>query len=135
MESPMMRRKWTVDDDALLRRLSEEGVTTAAIGRALGVTKNAVCGRRGRLSLPKRPSPIKKRLLPRTGLLGGIAGLLAHQCRFPIGEGAEMTFCTATAVEWRPYCAEHMRRTHVSLGRVSGKLPATYWIKARVSPR
>ncbi len=130
-----MRKEWTSDDDALLRRLSDEGVTTAAIGRELGVTKNAVCGRRGRLSLPKRPSPIKKHSLPCTGLLGGIAGLLTHQCRFPFGEGASMTFCAATAIEGRPYCAEHMRRTHIPAGRAPKGLPATYWVKARVSPR
>ncbi len=129
----MMRKEWTSEDDALLRQLSEDGLPTSVIARVLGVTKNAVCGRRGRLCLPKRPSPIKKRSLPCTGLLGGIAGLLQHQCRFPIGEGAAMTFCVAEAVEGRPYCAEHMKRTHVPIGRVPGKLPASYWIKTRTS--
>ena len=36
-----------------------DGETTAAIGRRLGVSKNAIIGKAGRMGLPERPSPIK----------------------------------------------------------------------------
>jgi len=35
------------------------GLSTVAIGRAMGITKNAVVGRARRLGLPPRPSPIR----------------------------------------------------------------------------
>jgi GcrA cell cycle regulator len=51
--------EWT---DAAIERLRElwaEGLPTLAIGRAMGISKNAVVGRARRLRLPPRPSPIK----------------------------------------------------------------------------
>ncbi len=51
---------WTEDTIARLRNLWDEGHTTAEIGRRLGVTKNAVVGKAHRLSLPARPSPIRR---------------------------------------------------------------------------
>ncbi len=47
-----------------LRRLWDEGHSTAEIGRRLGVTKNAVVGKAHRLDLPKRPSPIQRSTHP-----------------------------------------------------------------------
>src|SRR6185312_11559733 len=41
-----------------LRTLWAEGLSTAAIGRRMGVSKNAVVGKVHRLHLPARPSPI-----------------------------------------------------------------------------
>jgi GcrA cell cycle regulator len=43
-----------------LRSLWDEGHSTAAIGRRLGVSKNAVVGKAHRLDLPDRPSPIRR---------------------------------------------------------------------------
>ena len=43
-----------------LRALWDEGLSTAEIGRRLGVTKNAVVGKAHRLVLPARPSPIRR---------------------------------------------------------------------------
>lgn len=48
-------------DDPLrepLTRLWDEGLTTAEIGRQLGIKKNAVIGKAHRMGLPARPSPI-----------------------------------------------------------------------------
>ncbi len=131
-----MHMEWTGEDDEVLRRLSEDGLPTSAIARVLGRSKNSVCGRRGRLGLPKRPSPIKEWPTPPVLVLEGIAGLSRHQCRYPIGEGAAMRFCEEQAVEGRPYCLEHMRCTHLVPGhRAKGQLPASYWIKAKVLVR
>lgn len=61
-----MRRRpsgspWTPERDAELRRRWEAGETGGQIGRAMGLTKDAVIGRARRLELPLRPSPIKPR--------------------------------------------------------------------------
>jgi len=49
---------WTSAQIDYLRQLWGEGHSTAAIGRAMGISKNAVIGKAHRLELPARPSPI-----------------------------------------------------------------------------
>jgi GcrA cell cycle regulator len=51
---------WTEDAIATLRRLWSEGVSTAEIGRRMGISKNAVVGKAHRLNLAPRPSPIRR---------------------------------------------------------------------------
>jgi GcrA cell cycle regulator len=51
---------WNDEIVGRLRRLWNDGHSTAEIGRRLGVSKNAVIGKRHRLELPARPSPIKR---------------------------------------------------------------------------
>jgi GcrA cell cycle regulator len=50
--------EWNEESIARLRALWAEGLSTAAIGRRMGVSKNAVVGKAHRLNLPSRPSPI-----------------------------------------------------------------------------
>jgi len=52
--------EWNEDINDRLRSLWSEGLSTAEIGRRLGVSKNAVVGKAHRLKLPARPSPIRK---------------------------------------------------------------------------
>ncbi|MCQ8276846.1 GcrA cell cycle regulator [Acetobacteraceae bacterium KSS8] len=52
--------EWTDESIARLRALWQEGLSTAEIGRRMGITKNAVVGKAHRLDLPARPSPIRK---------------------------------------------------------------------------
>jgi GcrA cell cycle regulator len=52
---------------AALRSLWGEGLSTAEIGRRLGVTKNAVVGKARRLDLATRPSPIRQGGRPKPG--------------------------------------------------------------------
>jgi GcrA cell cycle regulator len=52
--------EWTEAVIAELRRLWAEGLSTAEIGRRLGVSKNAVVGKAHRLGLDPRPSPIRR---------------------------------------------------------------------------
>ncbi len=52
--------EWNDEVIARLRALWDEGHSTAEIGRRLGVSKNAIVGKAHRLSLPPRPSPIKR---------------------------------------------------------------------------
>ena len=51
--------EWNGTTIARLRQLWAEGMSTAAIARAMNVSKNAVVGKAHRLLLPPRPSPIK----------------------------------------------------------------------------
>ncbi len=52
--------EWNEDTIARIRALWDEGLSTAEIGRRMGVTKNAVVGKAHRLNLPARPSPIQR---------------------------------------------------------------------------
>ncbi|GBQ76256.1 hypothetical protein AA14337_0467 [Acetobacter malorum DSM 14337] len=52
--------EWTDETIARLKELWAEGLSTAEIGRRLSITKNAVVGKAHRLSLPPRPSPIRR---------------------------------------------------------------------------
>ena len=52
--------EWTDDVISHLRAYWTEGLSTAEIGRRLGVTKNAIVGKAHRLDLPARPSPIRR---------------------------------------------------------------------------
>ncbi|MCW8307939.1 GcrA cell cycle regulator [Acidiphilium sp. PA] len=51
---------WTDDAIMRLRSLWDDGLSTAEIGRRLGISKNAVVGKAHRLDLPARPSPIRR---------------------------------------------------------------------------
>uniref|UniRef100_UPI0022EA7F36 GcrA family cell cycle regulator n=1 Tax=Falsiroseomonas oryzae TaxID=2766473 RepID=UPI0022EA7F36 len=51
---------WTAEAIERLRALWAEGHSTAEIGRRMGISKNAVVGKAHRLSLPPRPSPIRR---------------------------------------------------------------------------
>ncbi|MCA0451754.1 MAG: GcrA cell cycle regulator, partial [Proteobacteria bacterium] len=51
---------WTPEQISELTRLWGEGLTTAEIGKRLGISKNAVVGKAHRLNLPARPSPIRR---------------------------------------------------------------------------
>jgi GcrA cell cycle regulator len=52
--------EWTSDRIAELTRLWNEGLSTAEIGKMLGISKNAVVGKAHRLHLASRPSPIRR---------------------------------------------------------------------------
>ena len=52
--------EWNDETIVRLRALWNEGLSTAEIGRRMGVSKNAVVGKAHRLGLPPRPSPIRR---------------------------------------------------------------------------
>lgn len=55
---------WTDERIEQLRKLWDQGLSASAIGKQLGVSKNAVVGKAHRLKLPPRPSPIRKGTRP-----------------------------------------------------------------------
>ena len=57
--------EWNEETIQKLRALWAEGLSTAEIGRRMGVSKNAVVGKAHRLALPARPSPIRRDVVGR----------------------------------------------------------------------
>jgi GcrA cell cycle regulator len=57
---------WTSEAIEKLRAYWGEGLSTAEIGRRMGISKNAVVGKAHRLNLTTRPSPIRQPTMPRT---------------------------------------------------------------------
>lgn len=93
---------WTTELVAELVRLWNEGASTAEIGRRLGISKNAVVGKAHRLSLPPRPSPIRRQTAKVTKFSG-------PACQWPIGDprNPDFRFCNDPAAPGKPYCAHH----------------------------
>jgi GcrA cell cycle regulator len=102
-----MTSDWTPDRIAALIALWNEDLSTAEIGRRLGITKNAVIGKVHRLGLPqRRPSPKARIELPNVLKL---EALRIGMCSWPIGEpgDAAFHFCGASVVPGKPYCSHH----------------------------
>ena len=132
---------WTDEQVEELKRLWEKGLTTGEIGKALGVSKNAVVGKAHRLGLNGRPSPIrrgdeeentvsapeeKKKPAKTTPAKKGqekaskklftVNDLTSTSCRWPIGDpkDEDFHFCGKEALPDKPYCAEHAEIAYVS---------------------
>lgn len=54
--------EWSNEQIEQFKALWDEGATVAEISRRLGVSKNSIAGKRFRLGLKTRPSPIKRAL-------------------------------------------------------------------------
>ena len=54
------RMPWNDENVSRLRKLWDQGLPTAQIGKLLGFTKNAVVGKAHRIGLERRPSPIRR---------------------------------------------------------------------------
>ena len=136
----MIRRDWTDELTAELRVLWAEGLSTAAIGRRLNISKNAVVGKAHRLNLPARPSPIKSGG-KYAGRLQAIAARKASQeaiqavirtepthiapdqqkpsrgrvepCSWVEGVKGRWRYCDEPSVPNRVYCHEHCGKAYV----------------------
>lgn len=129
---------WTPERIATVTRLWNEGLTTAEIGRAIGMSKNAIVGKAHRLQLPPRPSPIRQgkstpsapvaangrkpapvpvvvmsQAKPRAPVQHPVVG--SAVCKWPFGHPDEpgFHFCGEHALLGKPYCMEHYRRAYV----------------------
>jgi len=121
---------WTPERIAEITRLWGDGLTTAEIGKIVGVTKNAVVGKAHRLGLPARPSPIRRA----NGANGGRAALSrpvvkapvkpprpivlstsGARCKWPFGhpDEAEFHFCGSPSLVNKPYCPEHYQMAYL----------------------
>ena len=104
-----METIWTPELIDQLAVLWKEGLSTAEIGRRLGVTKNAVVGKAHRLALDPRPSPLKRPPAPR------VVGNPGPSCSWPNGHPGEkgFHFCGKRPLPGKPYCAEHAEMAYV----------------------
>ncbi|HEX2939463.1 MAG TPA: GcrA family cell cycle regulator [Rhodopila sp.] len=68
---------WDEETIRLLRALWAEGLSTAEIGRRLGVSKNAIVGKAHRLDLDARPSHIRRETLRTVSADGPVPALSA----------------------------------------------------------
>ena len=103
-----MESIWTSDLIQQLSVLWKQGLSTAEIGRRLGVTKNAVVGKAHRLLLDPRPSPLKRPPAPRVTVAG-------PSCSWPTGHPGDKSFhfCGKRPLAGKPYCAEHAALAYV----------------------
>ncbi len=140
---------WTAENIAKLRRLWAGDLSTAEIGRLIGMTKNAVVGKAHRLHLRSRPSPILRgvtpkppirrlrageAVLPRLESVAPSAPALpetrflvelpsSRKCQWPLWGNdtprAEKKFCSERAVTERPYCRAHCRRAYLRVAEAA----------------
>jgi GcrA cell cycle regulator len=100
---------WTPERIEMLTRLWEEGITTAEIGRRIGVTKNAVIGKVHRIGLTPRvitqKPPPKRNVFDFTG----------PACMWPVGHPGEedFHFCGEHPVTGKPYCEHHVELAYI----------------------
>ena len=133
------QRDWSAEEDEILKRLHGEGKSFAEIAKAMGNRTRCAClGRANRLGLrhspvakaasqprqtrpkapprpPKpKPVPVVRSTLPAPTepLVGSLASLEHHHCRWPFGDGPH-AFCGHARREGGPYCAEHMAVAYI----------------------
>jgi len=106
---------WTQERIETLGSLWTEGLSTAEIGRRLGVSKNAVVGKAHRLSLTPRPSPVKLTGQPRRRPAPRLVEQVGPTCCWPVGHPGEkgFHFCGASPVPGKPYCQDHAAVAYV----------------------
>lgn len=131
---------WTDEKVSDLMRLWDAGYSASAIGRQIGMSKNAVIGKAHRLGLKPRPSPIKRsvvKILPeptplRPTLVDPTPMPLRPEpslaerangpkCRWPIGDPGETSFhfCELPSIPGKPYCSEHCARAYITRSRTA----------------
>ena len=120
--------------DCLTELWADESLSTAEIGRRLGVSKNAIVGKSHRLDLPPRPSPIirdgphvPRQAHPRAPrvTLPGVAAAPAlpkpapykriTTCCFPEGTPGTKSFkfCNLPTIPGKPYCEDCAKRAYL----------------------
>jgi GcrA cell cycle regulator len=106
---PAKVETWTPERIADLTRLWEEGVTTAEIGRRIGVSKNAVIGKVHRIGLT--PRVIKELPPPRRNVFDFVGAA----CMWPIGHPSDddFHFCGASPMSGKPYCEHHAALAYI----------------------
>ena len=133
---------WTEERIEDLRRLWDAGYSASAIGKQIGMSKNAVIGKAHRLGLRARPSPIRrnapKQILtprirleePRTEPAPPPPPVRPRRiargatCLWPIGDPSDKDFhfCGEPVAEGKPYCTDHCAKAYIA--RRSGETAA-----------
>jgi GcrA cell cycle regulator len=114
----VMESIWTPERIVQLTDLWNLGLSTAEIGRRIGVTKNAVVGKAHRLFLTPRPSPLKRKPGPRIEKVAAkpkVVAMSGPTCSWPIGHPGDkgFRFCDERPVPGKPYCATHAQMAYI----------------------
>ena len=107
--------QWTPEMHARLAELwAIESMTATEIGRAMGCTKNAIIGQVHREHLPKRDSPVIRKLPTVPITLHNIA---PNGCRWPFGDPKADGFhlCGDQSMPGRPYCSVHYKQAYIKI--------------------
>jgi GcrA cell cycle regulator len=111
---------WDDETIGLLKGLWSQGLSTAEIGRRLGVSKNAIVGKAHRLELDARPSPIRRDSRPAS----------ERPVVLPRMAGPTLPPLTSTEVQTvapplpRPTNVQPLRALHVAPSRPATPSPA-----------
>lgn len=113
-----MESIWNPERIVQLTDLWNQGLSTAEIGRRIGVTKNAVVGKAHRLLLTPRPSPLKRKPGPRIEkkvVKPKVVQMSGPSCSWPIGHPGDkgFHFCDERPVQGKPYCATHAQMAYI----------------------
>jgi GcrA cell cycle regulator len=133
---------WSAQQTEIFRTMWTDGATCREIANTLGVSKNAVVGKRARLKLPGRPNPAQQRgprgrygprlpqppapepepaipliwnpptLQPLESYLP-LEVLTSSQCHWPLTADRPFLFCGAPASPKQPYCPVHRARAYM----------------------
>lgn len=133
----MSKSSYTPEFKERLRALWDEGLSLNAIGRRVGISRNAVTGLVHRGGFPSRESPIKPGEGPRPARLSkaerlALLGMASAEtppppppapvrvrvpepCCFPLrhANGRRFVYCDAPSLVGKPYCQEHWTLTHI----------------------
>ena len=109
MQAPQVEPTWTDERIEQLTRLWEEGVTTAEIGRRIGVSKNAVIGKVHRIGLT--PRVITEKPAPRRNVFE----FTGPACMWPSGHPSDddFRFCGDRPTAGKPYCQHHATLAYI----------------------
>lgn len=134
---------WNTETETTLANLWGEGLSAGKIGKALGVSRNAVIGKAHRMGLQRRavaaavvavkpaasvrvPAHKARALLAAVIIVpmlrddGAPVTLLSvrdGECRWPVGPvpaGGAMQVCGHTAKTGKPYCTAHAARAYLA---------------------
>jgi len=109
MQAPQVEPTWTEERIEQLTQLWEEGVTTAEIGRRIGVSKNAVIGKVHRIGLT--PRVITEKPAPRRNVFE----FTGPACMWPSGHPSDddFHFCGDRPMAGKPYCEHHSALAYI----------------------
>ena len=120
---------WTDERIEKLKELWTQGLSISQIGKAIGVSRNAIAGKAHRMGLPKRPSPISrpkaekpKAVLPEVPenlplrLELRQLGWSRSKCCWPTGDPKKngFVFCGDAIVPGKPYCLTHCQQAYTT---------------------
>ena len=120
---------WTDERLEKLKELWTQGLSISQIGKALGVSRNAIAGKAHRMGLPNRPSPISrantekpKVVMPEVTENLPLRLELRQlewsrsKCCWPTGDPKKngFVFCGDAIVPGKPYCLTHCQEAYTT---------------------